>query len=99
MADNKPSLNDAVVRSLKAEPGQRLVRIDAGRGVERGLEVRVTDKGVKSWYVRYYRPSDGTRVRLRLGTFPAMSLEEARKECRAVRASCPSSDNLRQLGA
>lgn len=87
MAYNKPTLTDAVVRSLKAEPGERLVRMDAGRGAERGLEVRVTDKGGKSWYVRYYRPSDGTRVRLRLGTFPAMGLEDARKECRAVRAS------------
>lgn len=87
MANNRPTLYDAVVRSLKAEPGQRLVRIDGGRGAERGLEVRVTDKGMKSWYVRYYRPSDGTRVRLRLGTFPAMGVEQARKECRAVRAS------------
>jgi hypothetical protein len=59
MADRKGGLTDAVVRGLKAEPGQRLVRMDAGRGAERDLEVRVTDKGVKTWSIRYYRPSDG----------------------------------------
>ena len=87
MAESKGGLTDAVVRSLKAEPGERLVRKDNGRGGERGLEIRVTDKGVKTWSVRYYRPSDGERVRIKLGTFPAMSLEDARKECRAVRVS------------
>lgn len=87
MADGKGGLTDAVVRSLKAELGERLVRLDAGRGAERGLEMRVTAKGVKSWSIRYRRPSDGTQVRLKLGTFPAMSLEAARKECRAVRNS------------
>lgn len=104
MVDNKGGLTDAVIRSLKAEPGQRLVRMDAGRGAERGLEVRVTDKGVKTWNVRYYRPSDGERKRLKLGTFPAMSLEDARKECRAVRASLdklqdPSIEREKRKGA
>ena len=104
MADNKGGLTDAVVRSLKAEPGERLVRKDDGRGGERGLEIRVTDKGVKTWNVRYYRPSDGERVRIKLGTFPAMSLEDARKECRAVRVSLdrnedPSIDREKRKGA
>jgi integrase len=104
MKNEKPALTDAVVRSLKAAPGERLVRRDAGRGAERGLEVRVTDKGLKTWSIRYYRPSDGERVRVKLGTFPAMSIEVARKECRAVRVSLdkkqdPSIEREKRKGA
>lgn len=44
----------------------------------KGLELRVTDTGTKSWAVRYTRKSDGRRRRVTLGTFPATSLEEAR---------------------
>lgn len=56
-----------------------------------GLQLRVTslhgpDKkrvpGSKSWALRYTRKSDGRRRRLTLGTFPAMSLEEARNRAR-----------------
>jgi integrase len=104
MADSKGGLTDAVVRGLKAKPGQRFVRMDAGRGAERGLEVRVTDKGVKTWSVRYYRPSDGYRVRIKLGTFPAMGLEAARVECRAIRVALdkqqdPSIEREKRKGA
>jgi integrase len=66
---------------------------DAGRGSERGLEIRVSAGGVKTWSMRYYRPSDGKRVRLQLGTYPAMSLETARKECRAARVALDKRDD------
>lgn len=44
----------------------------------RGLELRVTDKGAKTWAIRYTRKSDGRRRRVTLGAFPAMPLDEAR---------------------
>ena len=47
-----------------------------------GLQLRVTDKGSKTWAIRYTRKSDGRRRRLTLGGFPAMSLEEARNRAR-----------------
>ena len=45
----------------------------------RGLELRVTKLGRKSWTLRYRRKSDGKLRRLTLGTFPTISLEEARQ--------------------
>jgi integrase len=45
----------------------------------RGLQLRVTAQGTKSWAVRYTRNTDGRRRRLTFGTFPGMSLEEARR--------------------
>lgn len=45
----------------------------------RGLQLRVTRQGTKTWAIRYTRQSDGRLRRLTLGTFPAISLAEARK--------------------
>lgn len=62
----------------------------------RGLELRVTDTGTKTWAVRYTRKSDGRRRRVTLGTFPAISLEDARiaaqgKLIAAARGADPAS--------
>lgn len=61
-----------------------------------GLELRVTVTGAKTWAVRYTRKSDGRRRRVTLGTFPAISLEEARivaqeKLIAAARGADPAS--------
>jgi integrase len=48
----------------------------------RGLQLRVTAQGTKSWTVRYTRSTDGRRRRLTLGVYPRMSLEEARQRAR-----------------
>lgn len=68
------SLTARVVETLKPKPGQRAERADH---VVRGLSIRVTQAGVKSWALRY-RNISGEQRRLTLGTFPAMSLEKAR---------------------
>ncbi len=59
-----------------------LSREDFSDALVRGLQLRVTAQGAKSWAFRYTRPSDGRRRRLTLGTFPAMTLDEARKRAR-----------------
>ncbi len=43
-----------------------------------GLQLRVTRSGVKTWALRYRRKSDGRRRRCTLGSYPTISLEEAR---------------------
>lgn len=48
----------------------------------RGLQLRVTKQGSKTWAIRYTRKSDGQLRRLTLGTYPAMGLEEARTRAR-----------------
>lgn len=45
----------------------------------RGLSLRVTVDGAKSWAFRYYRQSDGKRRRMSLGPYPEVSLKEARQ--------------------
>jgi integrase len=48
----------------------------------RGLALRVTDRGSKSWVVRYRTPKGQSRFTI--GPFPAVSLADAREEARKV---------------
>ena len=66
---------------------------------ERGLELRVTREGIKTWVFRYRRKSDGKKRTLTLGRFPTMSVEEARiraqeERARIARGSDPASGIL-----
>lgn len=67
------NLTDRAVAAAKAEPGQRLELWDERTP---GLCLRVTDRGVKTWIVRY-RVGD-RQPRLTLGTVPAFGLKHAR---------------------
>lgn len=55
-------------------------RTDYQDEMVRGLALRVSPNGVKSWSVRYIRESDGSKQRITLGRFPAIPLEMARKQ-------------------
>lgn len=72
----KVNLTDRAVAAAKAEPGQRLEIWDA---MTPGLCLRVTDKGVKSWVLRYRTP-DGRQPRLKIGDAKRTSLRAARLE-------------------
>lgn len=78
-------LTERAVQAAKAQPGKRLELWDA-RAV--GLCLRVTDKGVKTWVVRY-RTIDGRQPRFTLGTAGDLagdlSLAEARERASEVR--------------
>ena len=59
----------------------------------RGLVLRVSPSGVKSWTVVYSRESDGSKRRVTLGKFPAITLEKARgKALAAVTAISEGND-------
>src|SRR5262245_65632365 len=49
---------------------------DSGAGAQRGLGLRISFGGTKTWLVRYR--ANGQRRRLKLGEFPAMWLADAR---------------------
>lgn len=69
----------------KALAGQRYEYLDTDC---RGLALRVTDKGSKSFVFRARYPGKGARLvyaRRALGTYPEMTLEEARDEADAWR--------------
>jgi integrase len=53
-------------------------RTDYQDEMVRGLALRVSPQGAKTWNVVYTRESDGTKQRVKLGRFPAMTLEKAR---------------------
>ena len=44
----------------------------------RGLSLRVTNHGAKTFYLTYSAPTSGTRARLTLGPYPALTLAAAR---------------------
>lgn len=68
------ALTARAVESLKPQPGKRLELADHA---VRGLSLRVSAAGVKSWTLRYRNPG-GQQRRLTLGGFPTLSLEKAR---------------------
>jgi integrase len=69
----RKSLTVRFVESVKVD-----VRTDFWDDGMRGLVLRVSPSGVKSWTAVYTRQSDGKKRRLTLGTFPTLSLEQAR---------------------
>jgi integrase len=56
-------------------------------GEVKGLILRITTAGDKSWSVLYSRQPDGKKRRITVGPFPAVTLETARKEALAILAS------------
>jgi hypothetical protein len=74
-------LTARTVETLKPQQGKRREIADH---VVRGLSLRVSAAGGKSWALRY-RNSDGIQRRLTLGGFPALSLNKARAAARQAR--------------
>ena len=68
------ALTDRFVAS-KSRPSKRLTYLDT---LSRGLALRVTPKGLKSWYF-VYRFDGGPSEWLRLGEYDAVGLADARK--------------------
>ncbi len=66
------SLNPAQVKNLKPEPGKKETRIHDGLG----LYLFITAKGYKYW--RFKSRFQGKGILLSLGTYPQVSLAEAR---------------------
>ena len=79
-------------------------RVDYRDGHTRGLILRVTPNGNKSWSVSYTRRSDGRKRRCTIGRYPDFSLEEARIEAqdvlsRVARGEDPAGDKQAHRGA
>ncbi|GLR87992.1 tyrosine-type recombinase/integrase [Bradyrhizobium iriomotense] len=75
-----PDLTDASVRALKATDG----RAALGDGACKGLWIRCTTSGLKTWSYAYKQ--DGQARRVTLGEYPAMSLAKARIEVDELRS-------------
>jgi integrase len=83
-------LTDVFLRNLK--PPQR-GRIEIRDTKVRGLVLRLTPTGAASWSLRALL-RDGRHTRVTLGTYPALSLAEARKVALAALARIHRGDDL-----
>lgn len=85
--DMKKRLTDVYLKSVKAASGTRLEVSDAQAP---GLDLRVTDAGMKTFSYRYKIPGTKKVARVTIGQYPDVSLEDARKAARGYR------DDIRQ---
>jgi len=89
------NLTDAFVRALRCEPRLKVTEVrDAD---VRGLELRVTASGTKTWRLHYTRRSDGRRRAVSLGAYPALSLKAARSNAKGFQAEIQNEEIKRAL--
>jgi integrase len=86
----KKQLTDRFLVAVKPPLSGRIVYIDRGAP---GLELRVSTDGRKAWSIRY-RPKGGERKRETFGTYPAVSLAEARQRAREIGAAATKGIDL-----
>ncbi len=95
MAEKK-STKSITNKTLEALTAKKGVLSDTGEN--RGLRIACGKTGRKTFTYRYRSPeSDGKLVQIKLGTFPDMSLEQARIKLREMKAMrdggvCPKAD-------
>jgi hypothetical protein len=77
------------VETLRASDKRQELR----DGEVKGLILRITPTGDKSWSVLYSRQPDGKKRRITIGAFPAFTLEKARGEALAILASIARGDD------
>ena len=83
-------LSDTAIRNLK--PGrERYEVLDASQP---GFGIRVSKTGIKSWIV--YGRINGKRSRKTLGTYPSLSLADARIRAREALQSMRDGDQLKE---
>ena len=66
---NITDMTDVVISAARTKPGQR--RLELRDAKVRGLELRVTDKGQKSWAFIYWHAKEGKAKRVTLDPYPA----------------------------
>lgn len=79
MARRVVPLTDKKVKSIKPTDKEQL--FSDGQG----LQLRVMSNGTKSWRFVYKSPASGKRTNLTLGTYPTLSIANARKKAASYR--------------
>ena len=83
-------LTNDMLKNAVPEAGKRLEMRD---DQEPGLTFRVTEKGVRSWSIRY-RNASGEHRRKLIGPYPSVSLAKAREEARKIKGSVASGSDV-----
>ena len=76
-------MTELFVRTVRAQHA----RAEFRDGYTRGLVLRVTPNGTKTWAVIYRRRSDARKRRYTIGAYPAISLADARTHAQAALAA------------
>jgi hypothetical protein len=74
-------------------------RVDYFDTTVRGLALRVTENGHRSWCFHYRSPRDGRRARATIGTYPATSLAAARGQALEAKAHVEAGRDPRAVRA
>jgi integrase len=98
----KKTLNDRIIKGLKPAPAGK--RREVWDALVPGLGVRVTDAGAKSFVLVHRYPGHANPARRTLGSYGALTLEQARDKARhwlalVGRGIDPAADEERQLRA
>src|SRR4051812_17527919 len=83
-------LTDALIRSV-ASPKMGRVELSDVRCP--GLMLRITPAGARSWSFRFRDPRSSAVQRATIGTYPAISLSEARERAGELRRRVASGEN------
>ncbi len=83
-------LTTDLLKNAMPEPGKRLEFRDDDEG---GLIFRVTDKGKRSWSLRYVNAAGEHRRQL-IGPFPSINLSKARDEARKIKGAVAVGSDL-----
>ena len=76
-------LTDLFCRTAKPIDGKQTDYFDT---VRKGLCLRASPGGTRTWTLHYTKPGDGKRARMKLGRYPELSLGKARDKARDARA-------------
>lgn len=83
-------LTNDILKNAMPEPNKRLEFRD---DQESGLTFRVTDKGVRTWSIRY-RNAAGEHRRKLIGPYPSISLAKAREEARKIKGTVAAGSDV-----
>ena len=76
-------LTDLFCRKAKAVEGRQTDYFDT---LTKGLCLRASPGGTRTWTLHYTKPGDGKRARLTLGRYPELSLGKARERAKDARS-------------
>lgn len=83
-------LTNDLLKNAMPEKGKRLEFRD---DQEPGLIFRVTEKGARTWSIRYRNAADEQRRKL-IGPYPSISLAKAREEARRIKGTVASGADI-----
>jgi hypothetical protein len=84
---------DVHIKNLKP----RSKTYELADAIYRGLRIRVSPKGLRTWFYRYRDPTTGNLSKATLGTYPQMSLAMAREACADLRVLRDSGERPQQV--